>query len=276
MDRFTGIRRSILNQLFFLIYLVALVESSAFAAVSGSTPIAPVNATNVKVVRPHLKSSECPEPVYPLESKRFGQEGKVKLNVYVNKFGVVEDAQVFQSSSFPLLDEAAIEFIKRCKFAPATQDGEPVAAWTQLMHNWKLEDVDPLGAPLNQQVPEPENPHRFSFREPYKPEKPEEFLKKMCSGFVADMKSSAEPASGSAPLFISELTDDKICSCLEKKLKKNKYLKPLFSDRFEKYIEKMDMKNFGEYVSAQSVSSLLSCAAESIDDSIKNVDPRKH
>jgi periplasmic protein TonB len=51
--------------------------------------------------------------VYPLAARRQGLGGTVELHVWLEPTGRVRDVQVARSSSHPLLDEAAVEAIRR-------------------------------------------------------------------------------------------------------------------------------------------------------------------
>jgi TonB family protein len=67
-------------------------------------------------------------PEYPKYSNRFGEEGKVELELYVEVDGSVSSARIVASSGYPRLDKAAVEAVKDWKFLPPLEDGEPVRA----------------------------------------------------------------------------------------------------------------------------------------------------
>ncbi|AVR98706.1 energy transducer TonB [Pseudoduganella armeniaca] len=81
----------------------------------------------------------CARPEWPREALRLGQHGKVTLEFLVGEDGSVRDARVAGSSGHPLLDVAAQEGIRRCRFKPATQDGQPVESWMKLQYVWTLD-----------------------------------------------------------------------------------------------------------------------------------------
>jgi protein TonB len=68
-------------------------------------------------------------PVYPSICKSLGIEGRVVLNLLVDKNGQVVKIQVLRSSENQALDEAAIESLKQARFSPARQGDRPVAVW---------------------------------------------------------------------------------------------------------------------------------------------------
>jgi protein TonB len=81
------------------------------------------------------------QPEYPPSSRRAGEAGTVKLDVYVLENGRVGDARVKESSGFPKLDEAALREVKRSwKLLPGTENGKPVAMWGQFAVTFKLTD----------------------------------------------------------------------------------------------------------------------------------------
>lgn len=69
-----------------------------------------------------------PAPVYPPMSRRLSEEGTVYLRVAVSASGQVDHLDVKTSSGKPRLDEAALKAVKRWKFQPATDHGQPVAS----------------------------------------------------------------------------------------------------------------------------------------------------
>lgn len=81
--------------------------------------IYPDTAVQKKPVILHLV-----KPDYPSLARRAGQEGFVILSLVINKKGDLEQISVYESN--PLFDDAAIEAVKKFKFAPAFQDDHPV------------------------------------------------------------------------------------------------------------------------------------------------------
>ncbi|MFN3751871.1 MAG: TonB family protein [Thiobacillus sp.] len=71
-----------------------------------------------------------PKPIYPVLSRRLGEEGIVRLNILVNPDGSVARLEIAKSSGYPRLDEVAVKTVQSSwKFEPARQAGKPVAAW---------------------------------------------------------------------------------------------------------------------------------------------------
>jgi protein TonB len=73
-------------------------------------------------------------PPYPAMARRMGEEGEVRLDVQVGADGQVLEVRLKKSSGSRLLDQTAIETVKKWRFSPATIDGRPVAEWYR---DWK-------------------------------------------------------------------------------------------------------------------------------------------
>lgn len=67
-----------------------------------------------------------PKPVYPVFSRRNGEEGKVLLKVRVSAQGTALDVAISKSSGFTRLDGAAVEAVTRWRFVPARRGDEAV------------------------------------------------------------------------------------------------------------------------------------------------------
>lgn len=79
-----------------------------------------------------------PEPPYPHESRRRGEEGRVVLKVRVSKEGTAESVEVENSSGYRRLDMVARKTVSRWRFIPAKQNNAAVAAWTGVTIIFKL------------------------------------------------------------------------------------------------------------------------------------------
>lgn len=71
-------------------------------------------------------------PDYPESARVKGWEGTVKLQILVNKEGLVEDVRMVASSGHVELDQVAQRTVRMWRFSPALQKGVPVAAWATL------------------------------------------------------------------------------------------------------------------------------------------------
>src|SRR5712671_1019202 len=86
----------------------------------------------------------CLGPGYPLESRREGEEGSVRLRILVSPEGKAKDILVERSSGYRRLDEAAVEWARWACMRPAVRKGVPIEAWTTIEPNWTLRE--PAGA----------------------------------------------------------------------------------------------------------------------------------
>ncbi|MCX7724783.1 MAG: TonB family protein [Thermodesulfovibrio sp.] len=66
-------------------------------------------------------------PVYPQVARRLGKEGKVVLRLTIDEKGELVNIEVLEGASYGFT-EAAIEAVKKSKFAPAIKNGKPVAS----------------------------------------------------------------------------------------------------------------------------------------------------
>lgn len=89
-----------------------------------------------------LDINDC-KPPYPRESLRAEEAGRTHLRVHVAANGELRGVSLIQSSGFARLDDAMIDAMSRCKFAPATQAGVAIDASFILEYNWRIEGPPP-------------------------------------------------------------------------------------------------------------------------------------
>lgn len=84
------------------------------------------------------------KPHYPPSSMRLGEEGLVTINLCVGENGKITDAKLVKTSGFPKLDAAAIEHALSGawdkNFNPATQNGKPITACSNVPVRFKIEN----------------------------------------------------------------------------------------------------------------------------------------
>jgi periplasmic protein TonB len=102
----------------------AVSEPAAAPVIAKAAP--PANPTAPRFDADYLQN---PAPRYPPLARRMRQEGKVVLRVLVDSGGGASQIEVRNSSGSDVLDEAALEAVKRWRFVPARRDDQPVAAW---------------------------------------------------------------------------------------------------------------------------------------------------
>lgn len=81
-----------------------------------------------------------PKPAYPPAARRDGQEGKVLLLVEVVSNGRVGKVKIEKSSGYKLLDDAAVEAVRKWRFTPARKGKTPVTAWARVPIEFSLTD----------------------------------------------------------------------------------------------------------------------------------------
>ena len=85
-----------------------------------------------------LKTKTRVEPTYPPAARRAGEEGTVRLRILVDERGVPREVQVAKGSGFARLDQAAVDAVRKWRFAAATNGSQSITAWTQVSITFKL------------------------------------------------------------------------------------------------------------------------------------------
>ncbi|MBP8980223.1 MAG: energy transducer TonB [Syntrophobacterales bacterium] len=81
---------------------------------------------------------ENPHPAYPRLARLRGHEGVVLLTVEVLPDGKVGRLQIKSSSGYTLLDQSALDSIKKWSFEPGRKMGVPVAMWVDVPIRFRL------------------------------------------------------------------------------------------------------------------------------------------
>jgi periplasmic protein TonB len=100
-------------------------------------PAAPRVISDVAYVQP-------PEPKYPSESRRSGEEGLVVLRVLINELGKAAQVDIERSSGHVRLDNAARLAVLRAQFRPYLENGVPrmALAMIPIEFSWKSRRAD--------------------------------------------------------------------------------------------------------------------------------------
>jgi protein TonB len=98
--------------------------------------IAP-SKTDVSIPASYSASNQ--KPIYPNMSTRLGEQGTVVLRVLVKADGSAGEVEVKSSSSYPRLDQAAVEAVKTWRFNSAKIDGKAIDEWYQVPIPFKLQ-----------------------------------------------------------------------------------------------------------------------------------------
>ena len=81
-----------------------------------------------------------PQPQYPYRARQRHWEGRVVLRVVVDAQGQPERVSVLSSSGYDVLDDAALDAIRRWRFQPARRAGRPVAEEIEIPVRFALKD----------------------------------------------------------------------------------------------------------------------------------------
>ena len=78
-------------------------------------------------------------PVYPMLSRKRKEQGTVWMLLLVSKDGLVTELKLKKTSGFDRLDQAALQAVKKWKFQPARQPGQPIDYWYELPLKFSLQ-----------------------------------------------------------------------------------------------------------------------------------------
>lgn len=94
---------------------------------AGEKTDAPAPAAREAVRQAAPLTAENSPPDYPLLARKRGWEGTVVLAVRVLADGRIQGVEVQSSSSYGLLDDAALQAVRQWRFQPGTRGGQAVA-----------------------------------------------------------------------------------------------------------------------------------------------------
>jgi periplasmic protein TonB len=80
-----------------------------------------------------------PKPEYPRLAKRMGEQGRVMLRAHVTPEGMADEVRVHSSSGSSLLDESALQAVRKWKFVPARRGTAAIADWVNVPIDFKLD-----------------------------------------------------------------------------------------------------------------------------------------
>ena len=105
-------------------------ENNAASSASGDTVSNSDRTQNASSTEPVFNAAYLnnPPPVYPAVARRQNIEGQVLLEVVVSANGQADAVEIKNSSGSPLLDNAAMDAVRRWRFVPAKQNDIAVAA----------------------------------------------------------------------------------------------------------------------------------------------------
>jgi protein TonB len=123
--------------------LVITISCSRTNPYSNVPKIAPDDSTY------YIAVEDMPEPIgginaiqsnliYPENAKEQSIEGKVYVLAYINENGVVEKTKIIKGLGYGM-DEAASDAVKKVKFIPGEQNGNPVKVEVAIPIVFKLD-----------------------------------------------------------------------------------------------------------------------------------------
>lgn len=126
-----------------LLAVSAAVNANEYAVPAQANPSA--NSGNQTIAQAQTRVSYPPqllnkvEPSYPDEARRLKLEGRIIIRLEVLQSGLAGAVTVQQSSGQQLLDDAALEAVKRWRFIPARDaDGRAVLSVTTVPIVFKI------------------------------------------------------------------------------------------------------------------------------------------
>lgn len=84
---------------------------------------------------PYLKN---PAPIYPQRARENGWEGLVMLSVHVQSDGKPGEVNVEKSSGYKILDDAAVNAVKKWLFKPAALGNVSFSTWVRIPVRFSL------------------------------------------------------------------------------------------------------------------------------------------
>lgn len=103
---------------------------------AGATMVAP--APSIQLPSSAADYLNNPAPVYPAISQRLGEQGKVVIRVLITKDGGARQAEIYQSSGFDRLDQAALGAVTGWRYVPGQRAGVPQDMWFNVPINFAL------------------------------------------------------------------------------------------------------------------------------------------
>jgi len=120
-----------------LLAFAFLVLPSTSSCQDDATKVAPEQDYRVgEGVKPP-RAIHSPPPKYPKKARKEHREGTVVIKMAVGANGLPSDISVERSLS-PDLDHAAVDAVRKWKFAPGTKAGKPVGVWIKVEVSFNL------------------------------------------------------------------------------------------------------------------------------------------
>lgn len=103
-------------------------------------PVAPPAPPAPKLIPPSaVRYVVEPKMTVPLLSRRLGEQGLVHLRIVVDARGLLKEATIRKSSGFARIDQQALQDIRSARFAPYTENGQPIEWETTALLSYELD-----------------------------------------------------------------------------------------------------------------------------------------
>lgn len=103
-------------------------------------PLQPAAEPVIEPPRYNAAYLSNPPPAYPLAARRRGIEGTVLVRAEISAGGECQRAELKKTSGHEMLDQAALEAVKKWHFVPAKRGSQAVVAWVEVPITFKLEN----------------------------------------------------------------------------------------------------------------------------------------
>ncbi len=117
----------------------ATLEGPTVAPAPGEATPGTVSAQEPEQLPARPLYLENQAPPYPLRARKLRYRGTTQLAVLVGRYGTADELRLRQSSGHPVLDQAALDAVRRWKFAPGRLGGEAVAMWVTVPIRFELQ-----------------------------------------------------------------------------------------------------------------------------------------
>ncbi|HWR06572.1 energy transducer TonB [Sporomusa sp.] len=81
-------------------------------------------------------------PAYPQAARKAGWEGAVVVRALIDTAGTVASVSVKEGSGYDILDEAAVQAVKKWRYTPAKEGGVPVTSLHDIRVRFRLDEAD--------------------------------------------------------------------------------------------------------------------------------------
>jgi len=118
-----------------------MLEDTPANAANGTAVPTPetAQATPADRVTPLPIDGQSPPPVYPPAALRRGETGTAIVRIQVDAEGLPGGVALIQRSGSRDLDRAAMEAVRKWRFQPAIEDGEPIAGSVDIPVEFNLQ-----------------------------------------------------------------------------------------------------------------------------------------